>query len=275
MKSVAILVDSGGQIGKYAIRIERYRKVITAHYTAVLKTGVELAPAEKYGGSHEFCSHQVNHRCVRCYKCTARSPFQLSQTSKEDTLAAMRTASEPYKSVDKALADGYIRDPMNHCFEAKNMGMPPEVGVMGVHYFRPDLLGVTGTDPKVDGNGLHLDFMKPSILIYEPAADGSMQLVAVENLVFIKAWEAAGNSDRRRSSAGSGTPWRTIRPPRWTRRTASRRTTTSTCGSSATIRAGCSSRSTRMPPARTTWATTRGEVGFALAIKLPELNWST
>jgi hypothetical protein len=61
-----------------------------------------------------------------------------------------------------------------------------------VHYFRPDLLGVTGTDPKVDGNGLHVDFLKPSILIYEPAADGSMQLVAVENLVFIKAWEAAG-----------------------------------------------------------------------------------
>jgi len=31
-------------------------------------------------------------------------------------------------------------------------------------------------------------------LIYEPQADGSLQLVAVENLVFKKAWEAAGHS---------------------------------------------------------------------------------
>ena len=41
------------------------------------------------------------------------------------------------------------------------MGMPPEWGVMGIHYFRPDLLGVTATEPKVDGNGLHLDWDQP------------------------------------------------------------------------------------------------------------------
>ena len=33
----------------------------------------------------------------------------------------------------------------------------------------------------------------PAILIYEPQADGSLQLVAVENLVFESAWRAAGN----------------------------------------------------------------------------------
>ncbi|HVL19984.1 MAG TPA: hypothetical protein VM422_03200 [Amaricoccus sp.] len=111
-----------------------------------------------------------------------------------DTLAAMRAATDRYRDVDAALADGYLRDPMNHCFTAEMMGMPPEWGVMGIHYFRPDLLGVTATAPKVDGNGLHLDFNQPSILIYEPQADGSLELVAVENLVFRASWEAAGNA---------------------------------------------------------------------------------
>src|SRR5690606_30041979 len=32
------------------------------------------------------------------------------------------------------------------------------------------------------------------VLIYEPQADGSMSLVAAENLVFIAAWEKAGNT---------------------------------------------------------------------------------
>ena len=31
------------------------------------------------------------------------------------------------------------------------------------------------------------------MLIYEPQQDGSLQLVAVENLVFARAWEAAGH----------------------------------------------------------------------------------
>jgi hypothetical protein len=112
-----------------------------------------------------------------------------------DAVAAMRDAVERFRDVEVALAEGYVRDPANHCFTAEMMGMPPEWGVMGIHYFRPDLLGVTATEPKVDGNGLHLDWDNPSILIYEPQADGSLELVAVENLVFQAAWEAAGNAE--------------------------------------------------------------------------------
>ena len=67
---------------------------------------------------------------------------------------------------------------------------------MGVHYFRPDLLGITTPpNPRVDGARTHTDFLNPSILIYEPQANGSLELVAVENLVFIRAWEAAGYND--------------------------------------------------------------------------------
>ena len=68
------------------------------------------------------------------------------------------------------------------------------LGAMGIHDFRPDLLGITAPpSPRVNGNGTHTDFRKPSILIYEPQSDGSLKLVAVENLVFRWAWAQAGH----------------------------------------------------------------------------------
>lgn len=113
----------------------------------------------------------------------------------EPTLEQIRAATERYKDVSVALAEGYIRDPSNTCETAEIMGKPAGLGAMGIHYFRPDMLGITGPpNPRVDGTGIHTDFNKPAILIYEPQADGSLQLVAVENLVFRKSWEAAGNT---------------------------------------------------------------------------------
>lgn len=113
----------------------------------------------------------------------------------EPDLAAVRSATERYRDVNVALAEGYMRDPMNVCDTAPMMGRAAELGAMGIHYFRPDLLGITAPpNPRVNGNGTHTDFSKPAILIYEPQSDGSLELVAVENLVFIKAWEAAGNT---------------------------------------------------------------------------------
>ena len=112
----------------------------------------------------------------------------------EPDLAAVRKATERFRDVKVALAAGYIRDPGNMCDVAEMMGKPAKLGVMGIHYLRPDLLGITGPpNPRVDGTGTHTDFMTPAVLIYEPQADESLQLVAIENLVFIKAWEAAGN----------------------------------------------------------------------------------
>ena len=112
----------------------------------------------------------------------------------DPSLATIRAASDRFKDVKVALAEGYVRDPGNMCDAAEMMGKPAKLGVMGVHYFRPDLLGITGPpSPKVNGTGTHTDFMKPAVLIYEPQADESMKLVAIENLVFIKSWEAAGN----------------------------------------------------------------------------------
>jgi hypothetical protein len=112
----------------------------------------------------------------------------------EPTLAEVRAATERFRDVKAALAAGYISPPGNPCESAAGMGMDPKLGGMGVHFFRPDLLGVTAPpNPRVDGNGTHTDFRNPAILIYEPQADGSMELIAVENLVFEKAWKEAGH----------------------------------------------------------------------------------
>lgn len=113
----------------------------------------------------------------------------------EPDLAAVRAATARFQDVRVAIAEGYVRDPMDVCDTAPMMGRPANLGSMGIHYFRPDLLGITEPpNPRVNGKGTHTDFLKPGILIYEPRADGSLELVAVENLVFRWAWHEAGNT---------------------------------------------------------------------------------
>src|SRR3546814_1743890 len=118
----------------------------------------------------------------------------------EPGLDAVRAAVERFRDVEVALAEGYVRDPMNMCIAAEQMGLPGSEGAMGIHYFRPDLLGISGPpNPRVDGTGTHTDFLKPSILIYEPQADGSLELVAVENLVFARAWRSEEHTSELQS----------------------------------------------------------------------------
>jgi hypothetical protein len=116
-----------------------------------------------------------------------------SLTDSEPTLDEVRQAAERFRDVRTALAEGYIPDPENMCVTAEMEGLTAEDGVMGIHYLRPDLLRLAGEGPRVNGHGTHTDFRTPAILIYEPQEDGSLELVAVENLVFIEAWEAEGN----------------------------------------------------------------------------------
>lgn len=108
------------------------------------------------------------------------------------SLNDLRAATAKYQDVDVALAEGYVRDPHNICLTADMMGQPAATGAMGIHFFRPDLLGIDATAPRVDGTGLHTDFTRPSVLIYAPQPDGRLKLVAIENLVFEKALRANG-----------------------------------------------------------------------------------
>lgn len=123
----------------------------------------------------------------------------------EPSLAEVRAATVRFRHVEAALEEGYIRDPSDMCDDAPMMGKPASLGAMGIHYFRPDLLGITAPpNPRVDGTGTHTDFSRPAVLIYEPRADGSLELVAVENLVFAKAWAEAGHEA---PPAFHGVPW--------------------------------------------------------------------
>ncbi len=108
-------------------------------------------------------------------------------------LEEIRAATEKYRDVEVALADGYMRDPTDMCVTPGVEGLPKQLGGMGIHFFRPDLLGITAVEPRVTGVGTHQDFRQPGILVYEPQEDGSLELVAVENLIFAEGWHAAGH----------------------------------------------------------------------------------
>ena len=112
-----------------------------------------------------------------------------------DEIAAVKAATEKYKDVNVALAEGFVPDPSGHCITAAAEGLPAEWGGMGIHYLNMAALKITASEPRVDGEGAHTDFMNPAILLYEPQEDGSLELVGVENLVFQKAWHAADNSE--------------------------------------------------------------------------------
>jgi hypothetical protein len=108
-------------------------------------------------------------------------------------IAKVREATAKYQDVKVALAEGFVPAPSG-CISAAGEGLPAEWGAMGIHYIHPAMLKITKTEPRVDGMTTHTDFLKPSILLYEPQADGSLVLLGVENLVFQKAWKEAGNN---------------------------------------------------------------------------------
>ncbi len=81
--------------------------------------------------------------------------------AKADTAATVRAVTARFHSVEQAAKAGY--EPFYICAEQ------PGVGTMGQHYVNFDLVA----DPAIDPN-------HPEALVYEPRADGSLKLVALE-----------------------------------------------------------------------------------------------
>jgi hypothetical protein len=153
-----------------------------------LKTAYLAASALAIVTATAALAHQL------CFEDTAKIDASSSPKPGEPSLAEIRQATERFRDIKVALAEGYIRDPANMCETADMMGKPRELGAMGIHYVRFDLLGISAPpNPRVDGTGTHTDFLNPAVLIYEPQADGALELIAVENLVFAKAWKEAGH----------------------------------------------------------------------------------
>ncbi len=115
----------------------------------------------------------------------------------EPTLDEVRAVASKYRDVNVARAEGYTTD--NKCVTAEMLGHPAAMGAMGLHYVRRDLLGLPPKPPRpgsgrVHGTGTHSDFRNPAMLVYEPQPDGSLELVAVENLMFASAHDAKSDA---------------------------------------------------------------------------------
>ena len=154
----------------------------------------------------------------------------------EPTLAEVRAATERFRDVKIALAEGYIRDPGNMCETAEMMGKPATLGGMGIHFFRPDMLGISGPpNPRVNGNGTHMDFRKPAILIYSRNTMARSNSSRSRTSSLLRPGKRPATTLLPRSMTWRMTSWRTIPPRQWTRRTCSSPTTTGTSGSTGQI----------------------------------------
>jgi hypothetical protein len=95
----------------------------------------------------------------------------------EEELEAARAATEAFADVAAGEAAGYglpPEGPLHECIA--NLDGP---GAMGLHYINGDLVGDADLDPTT-----------PEALVYEPTADGGLELVALEYVVFAEAWDA-------------------------------------------------------------------------------------
>jgi hypothetical protein len=93
---------------------------------------------------------------------TARTPSEL--------VRAVREATERYKDVHVAEADGY-----HLMFGCVSGG---DSGAMGLHYVKGEFLDDV------------LDPSRPEIVIYEPTPSGRLKLIGADFLIFTEAWHA-------------------------------------------------------------------------------------
>lgn len=90
-------------------------------------------------------------------------------------LAALRRTTAPFHNIDKAIQADYDT-PLTPCWYHS------ELGAMGYHYGNIGLVE----------NG-EVDLLKPEALMYEPGPGGNSQLVGLEYIVPVAAWEGANN----------------------------------------------------------------------------------
>ena len=112
------------------------------------------------------------HRAVRCAAVATLMTGLVTVTtagtasaapSVQAQLAQVRAATAAFHSIAAAEANGYVK--FLDCFDSA------QFGGMGQHWLLPDALA-NPLDPKT-----------PAALVYEPEADGSYRLVAVEYVV--------------------------------------------------------------------------------------------
>ena len=98
----------------------------------------------------------------------------LAAPGRQDELAEVRAATAQFHRVDAAIAAGYELGYVNGSGVRIISGCisHPTAGAMGYHYFNKELI-----------DDLVIDVLKPEGLVYAPAPDGGLKLVAVEYVV--------------------------------------------------------------------------------------------
>lgn len=94
----------------------------------------------------------------------------------QSDIAKARQATAKFHKLARAKAAGYgeLKDKDGIACIDK-----PGVGGMGIHYVNGDLVGKNRPILR-----------KPDVLVYDPSPNGHMKLVALEYVVFQKAWDA-------------------------------------------------------------------------------------
>jgi hypothetical protein len=94
----------------------------------------------------------------------------------DDGLSRVKNATQQFRNLSTADDAGYkilLDKDGIACIDM------PDMGAMGVHFVKGDLVGDGVVDPNT-----------PEAMVYEPDARGRMRLVAVEYVVFQQAWDA-------------------------------------------------------------------------------------
>lgn len=111
----------------------------------------------------------------------ANGPLAMAhQTSTDDSLEAVRTATATYDDLEAAEAAGYALLIDKDGISCINK---PGTGAMGVHYANGGLVEAGKVDAAT-----------PQVLVYAPAADGSLRLAGVEYVVLQETWDAANDA---------------------------------------------------------------------------------
>jgi len=93
-------------------------------------------------------------------------------SSSEALVKAVRTATDRFKDVSVAQAEGYALQ--FGCVSGEDSG------AMGLHYVNGDVV-----------NSGVLDVTRPQIVIYEPMPDGKLRLIGADYLVLADVWDKA------------------------------------------------------------------------------------
>lgn len=144
------------KIGQLAARLQ-----YSAACALILISSFSMRALAQDDHSHNMAAHQQS-----------AAPLSAQASA---LIQTVRSATARFQNVNDAMAAGYQLQ--FGCVSG------PDSGAMGLHYVNGALV-----------NSGIIDAQRPQIVIYEPAADGSLKLIGADYLVIASTWDAAHSS---------------------------------------------------------------------------------